>query len=126
MLNYQNGKINSVRCYNDDTLIYIGSSTQSLPKRWGDHTKYFKYGNSLPFHKLIVDIKDWYIQLEEEFPCDNKEQLEKREFEIMRNISTLHRTLKYHSQFLNHFKLPPKISKSKWLNTTVTTPENNS
>ena len=123
MPDYQNGKIYSVRCYNDDTLIYIGSTTQSLSKRWGDHNKDFKYGNHLPFHKLIVDIKDWYIQLEEEFSCENKEQLEKREFEIMRNISTLNRTLKYHSDFSNPSKLPPKISKSKWFNTT---PENNS
>ncbi len=61
MPNYKNGKIYSVRCYNDDTLIYIGSTTQSLSKRWGDHKDSFKTGNRLPFHKLIiVKIKsDW-------------------------------------------------------------------
>ena len=116
MVNYKNGKIYSIRCYSDDTLIYIGSTTQTLSKRWGDHKDHFKTGNHLPYHKLIVDIKDWYIQLEEEFPCENKEQLEKREFEIMRNISTLNRTLKYHNDFSNPSKLPPKISKSKWFN----------
>ena len=91
MPNYRNGKIYSVRCYNDDTLIYIGSTTQSLPKRWGDHNKDFKYGNHLPFHKLIVDIKDWYIQLEEEFPCDNKEQLNRREGKIQRELGTINK-----------------------------------
>lgn len=116
MINYQNGKIYSIRCRSDDTLIYIGSTTQSLAKRWGDHKKDFKYGNHLPYHKLIIDIQDWYIQLEEEFPCDNKEQLEKKEFEIMRNISTLNRTLKFYDKFENTSKLPPKISKSKWFN----------
>ncbi len=118
MPNYKNGKIYSVRCYNGDTLIYIGSTTQTLSKRWGDHKNNFRTGAHLPYHKLVVDIKDWYIQLEEEFPCDNKEQLEKREFEIMRNISTLNRTLKYHNDFLNPSKLLQKISKSKWCNTT--------
>ena len=116
MINYKNGKIYSIRCRNDDTLIYIGSTTQSLAKRWGDHKQNFKYDNHLPYHKLIVDIQDWYIQLEEEFPCDNKEQLERKEFEIMRNISTLNRTLKYYDKFENPSKLPPKISKSKWFN----------
>jgi hypothetical protein len=105
MPNYKNGKIYSIRCRIDDALIYIGSTTQSLAKRWGDHKFDFKTGNHLPYHKLIIDIKDWYIQLEEEFPCDNKEQLEKREFEIMRNISTLNRTLKYYDEFENPSKL---------------------
>ncbi len=123
MIDYKKGKIYSIRCHHDDSMIYIGSTTQSLAKRWGDHKTDFKSGNHLPFHKLIEDIKDWYIQLEEEYPCDNKEQLEKREFEIMRNVSTLNRTLKYHDKFLNPSKLPPKISKSKWFNVS---PLNNS
>ena len=118
MPNYKNGKIYSVRCYSDDTLIYIGSTTQTLAKRWGDHKLQFRTGNHLPYHKIITDINDWYMQLEEEFACDNKEQLEKREFEIMRNISTLNRTLKYHDNFFNPSKLPSKISRSKWFNFT--------
>ena len=108
MINYKNGKIYSVRCRIDDTLIYVGSTTQPLSKRWGDHKYNFKTGNHFPFHKLIVDIDDWYIQLEEEFPCDNKEQLEKREAEIMRDISTLNRTLKYFKSFINPTKLQPR------------------
>ena len=55
MPNYQNGKIYKIT---SGDLIYIGSTTQSLAKRWGDHNKDLKYGNNLPFHKLIVDIKD--------------------------------------------------------------------
>ncbi len=107
MPNYKNGKIYSVRCYNlnDDTLVYIGSTTQTLSKRWGDHKLNFKTGAHLPYHKLVVDMNDWYIQLEEEYPCDNKEQLEKREFEIMRDVSTLNRTLKYYDDFKNPTKL---------------------
>ena len=82
MPNYKNGKIYSVRCYNDDTLIYIGSTTQTLSKRWGDHKYHFKMDNHLPFHKLIVDIKDWYIQIEEEFPCENKSNWKKENLKL--------------------------------------------
>ena len=32
---------------------------------------------------------DWYIELYEEYPCENKEQLNKREGEIIRLIGTL-------------------------------------
>ena len=93
MPNYKNGKIYSIRCYNDDTLIYVGSTTQALAKRWYEHKSKIKSYNELPFYKLVDDVKNWYIQLEEEFSCDNKEQLEKRELEIMRDISTLNRKL---------------------------------
>ena len=59
----------------------------------------YQTGNYLPYHKVITDINYWYIQIEEEFSCDNKEQWEKREIEIMSNISTLNRTLKYYDKF---------------------------
>ena len=105
MPNYQDGKIYSIRCYNDNSLIYVGRTTQSLSKRWYDHKISIKYYSELPFYKLITDVNDWYIQLEEEFPCDNKEQLEKREYEIMRDISTLNSKLR--CTFKNPSKLPP-------------------
>ena len=79
----------------------------------------YQTGNHLPCHTVITDVNDWYIQLEEEFSCDNKEQWGKREFEIMRNISTLNRTLKYYDKFENPSKLPPKISKSDWFNFSI-------
>ena len=32
--NYKNGKIYTVRCKNDNSLIYVGSTIQPLFKRW--------------------------------------------------------------------------------------------
>ena len=90
MPDYSKGKIYTTRCRNDTSLIYVGSTTQPLSSRWGDHKynlKNNRYKNS--FHKLITDINDWYIELHEDFPCENKEQLLKREYEVMREISTL-------------------------------------
>ena len=113
MIDYQKSKIYTVRCFSDQSLIYVGSTTQTLSKRWGDHKDQWKSGNHLPFHKLITDIKDWYIQLEEEFPCDNKEQLIKKEFELMRKISTLNRNQGHnYASFDNPTKLPPKETKN--------------
>ncbi len=34
---YKNGKIYTIRYRNDDSLIYVGSTVQSLFKRWFGH-----------------------------------------------------------------------------------------
>jgi predicted GIY-YIG superfamily endonuclease len=34
---YKNGKIYTIRCKNDDTIIYVGSTTQPLFKRLYGH-----------------------------------------------------------------------------------------
>ncbi len=108
MRDYSKGKIYTVRCHLDQSLIYVGSTTQSLSKRWGDHKKALKYGECLPFHRVIEDINDWYIELYEEFPCNNNEELLKREGEVMRKLSTLNsrRRHPYLDQFDNPSKLP--------------------
>ena len=108
MRDYSKSKIYTVRCRNDHTLIYVGSTTQSLSKRWGNHKKALKAGEHLPFHKLIEDINDWYIELHEEFPCNNNEELLKREGEIMRQLSTLNSKKRHPNpdQFDNPSKLP--------------------
>ena len=67
---------------------YIGSTTQILCKRFGDHkTKYKGYLKNI--YKFVTSFKilelgDAYIELLEEFTCDNKLQLEKREGELIR------------------------------------------
>jgi hypothetical protein len=40
-----------------------------------------------------TDFNNWYIELYENFPCDNKEQLNKREGEIIREIATLNKNI---------------------------------
>jgi hypothetical protein len=91
MPNYQNSKIYTIRCRNDPKHIYVGSTTQSLSKRWGNHKSMWKSGNHYPFHKLIEDIDDWYIELYEERPCNNNDELTRREGQIMREIATLNK-----------------------------------
>ena len=90
MVNYQGGRIYTIRCKIDDTLIYVGSTTQPLAKRWAEHRSKSKKDNTRKLYQSINNNwGEWYIELYEEYPCDNREQLNKREGEIIRLIGNL-------------------------------------
>ena len=93
MPDYKQGKIYTIRCKTDDTLIYIGCTTQSLCERMAKH-RYdsMKRSNNF-FYQHINDWNDWYIELYENYPCENKEQLNKREGEIIKEIGTLNKRI---------------------------------
>ena len=80
---YKNGKIYTIRSKNDVSLIYVGSTTQPLYKRFAQHkskSKNLIYENRQLYIKMNeTDINDWYIELYEDCPCDRKEELNKRE-----------------------------------------------
>ena len=68
---------------------YIGSTTQILCKRFGDHKRHYKqYLQTtrafVSSSYKILELGDAYIELLEEVNCENKAQLEKREGEIIR------------------------------------------
>ena len=92
MPDYQNGKIYTLRCYTDKELVYVGSTTKKLCDRKSNH----KF-NSIRcpenyFYKTVENNggwDNWYIELVENFSCNSKSELEKREGEIMRDIGTL-------------------------------------
>ena len=63
---YKNGKIYTIRFKNDDTFIYVGSTTQPLFKRWYEHKcrvkneKYNEKYNTLLYQKIReTNIEDW-------------------------------------------------------------------
>ena len=92
MSNYNNGKIYTIRCRTDDSLIYVGSTIQSLAKRWGTHkvdSIKEKQKNRLIYTTINNDWDNWYIELYENYSCKNKEELCKKEGEIIRLIGTL-------------------------------------
>ena len=92
MPDYQNGKIYTIRCRTDETLIYVGSTTQPLAKRWGGHKKDSRTEicqNRLIYNTINGNWDDWHIELYEVYPCENREQLCRREGEIIRGIGTL-------------------------------------
>jgi hypothetical protein len=86
-MNYNNGKIYSIRSYQTDN-IYVGSTTQSLSKRLSKHKAHFNIwkNNNKKYYSSFEILKydDAYIELIEEFSCENRMELEKREGEIIR------------------------------------------
>ena len=90
MPDYQNGKIYTIRCKTDNTSIYVGSTTMTLSRRMAEH-RYSSYTNNTKILYSCVNGNwdDWYIELYEVYPCENKQELCKREGEITREIGTL-------------------------------------
>ncbi len=92
MPDYQNGKIYTLRSYTDTNLIYVGSTTKKLCDRKSNHKS-----NSVrcPENYLYKTVTNnggwnaWYIELVENYSCNSKEELEKREGEVMREIGNL-------------------------------------
>lgn len=91
---YINGKIYTIRCKTDNNLIYVGSTIEKrLSARFGKHKNQkhcslYKYINT-PENNTFWG--DWYIELYEEYSCENKMQLVKKENEIIRNIATINK-----------------------------------
>ena len=89
---FSNGKIYSIRNnMNDD--VYVGSTTQPLSKRMARHRgnvngkKCFNY--KLYQTMREIGVENFYIELIENYPCENVEQLRKREGEWIRQVGTI-------------------------------------
>jgi len=78
MSDYQKGKIYKLWSPSKN-LVYYGSSVQTLKQILNRH-KHKKTCTS----SLILDCDDYKIELVEEYPCDNKQQLLKKEGEYIR------------------------------------------
>ena len=87
-IDYSKGKIYRLNCAN---LVYIGSTTQTLSMRKGQHRRDCNgwlngtthYRSSFELFKLGNPV----ITLIEDYPCDRKEQLLARErFHIQNNV----------------------------------------
>jgi hypothetical protein len=106
MKDYSKGKIYTIRCRTDDTLIYVGGTIQPLCERKASHKKDSKderTKNRLLYSKINGDWTNWYIELHSNYPCSCKEELNKREGELIREMGTLNdriagRTRKEHYQ----------------------------
>ena len=90
---YSKGKIYTIRSLTDNN-VYIGSTIQSLSTRMSGHRSKYKKNEGLGLNKDIVkDINDWYIELYDFFPCNEKCELLKKEGEIIRLIGTLNKNI---------------------------------
>jgi hypothetical protein len=84
MPDYSKAKIYRIYCGNDE---YIGSTTRPLSERMAKHRTEYKKGNMAITSRIVFDkhgVENCKIELIEDFPCERREQLDKREGEIQR------------------------------------------
>jgi len=87
-VNTANGKIYAIRSHQTEK-IYIGSTCQTLAQRLGKHRnryKHWKLDNSKSYMTSyeILEYPDHYIELLELCPCSTRDELSKREGELIR------------------------------------------
>jgi hypothetical protein len=90
---YNNSKIYKI-CSNLTNKIYIGSTTQSIQQRLSEHAGNYKHYLKTNTHYIssyeIIKLGDAFIVLLEQCNFNNKQQLERREGEIMKlNINNI-------------------------------------
>ena len=96
MVNYQNGKIYTIRSRNSDK-VYVGSTCNELRKRIYEHKKDYRYWvNGKPKYVSSFEVlKDGmcYIELLEKYPCNDKNELKRREGEVIRSMECVNKAI---------------------------------
>ncbi len=84
---YNSSLIYTIRSH-QTTKYYIGSTTQSLSRRLSEHIrdykKYLKDNTKYISSCEILKYSDYYIELLLAYPCNNKDELHRREGELIR------------------------------------------
>ena len=87
MPTYADGKIYCIRAPGTDE-VYIGSTTRPLSERMASHRSHYKNWKGGKGHYVssfkLIEMEGAYIELIEDCPCDSKEQLNRREGEVIR------------------------------------------
>lgn len=84
-VDYSKGKIYTIQDDESGKAIYVGSTTQSLSRRWSRHKDDVKTRNYPIYqHMREKGIENFHIELYEIHPCGSKEELTKKEYEVMR------------------------------------------
>ena len=101
---YQSGKIYKITD-NGYTECYIGSTTESLAQRLARHRRMYKFRtNGGTYSIRVFHLFDTYgvdsckIELVEEYPCANKEQLRQREGYYIQSTTCVNKRIEYTSE----------------------------
>ena len=89
MPNYQNSKIYCIRSLSRPELIYVGATCRRLSERFAKHKNMSNGTRS----KQIIDIGDAYIELIENYPCNSKEELNRREGSFVRSVECVNKNI---------------------------------
>ncbi len=118
MPDYSFGKIYTIRCRYDDNLIYVGSTVEKkLCDRMSKHRGQSKQDKCInkPLYKEVnkTNWDNWFMELYEDYPCESKEQLNRREGEVIREIGTLNKVIAGRSPKEYHRENAEKIHEKK-------------
>lgn len=97
MPDYKKGKIYRIYSMADPTKQYIGSTVRPLSARLGDHVDKFKCWKKGKYRYTssfdILELGDYRIELMENYPCDNKEELRAREGHFIRQHESVNKVI---------------------------------
>lgn len=98
---YSNGKIYKI-VDNTNGNIYIGSTIEKLEKRlWKHKSKYKIYLETL-YNELssfkILENNNYYIELLENYPCNNKRELEQKEAEYIEKLDNVNKMIPFKTE----------------------------
>jgi hypothetical protein len=124
MPNYKNGKVYKIVDVNEE-MVYIGSTTRQLGHRMAGHRSDFKRNqycsSSILFNKYGVE--NCKILLLENYPCNNKEELNSKEGEYIKTLNCINKQIsgqtkkeyyeKNKEKILNNFKEYREINKER-------------
>ena len=96
MPDYNKGKIYKLWSPSKN-LVYYGSTCETLPQRLASHRcKYKTYMNTnknyITAYK-VLECEDYKIELIEDYPCNNKQQLCKKEGEYIRELKCVNKNI---------------------------------
>ena len=84
MVNYELGKIYTIRS-SETVGVYVGSTCDNLAKRFGGHKSVYNSNKDVSSrHIFDYGFENAYIELLENYPCNSREELLKREGEHIR------------------------------------------
>ena len=97
MPNYQQSKIYKIWSPSKN-LVYYGSTTQTIAQRLTkhkcSHKKYNEDNNSgYCTSYLVLNCEDYKMELIEEYPCNNKDQLCNKEGEYIKNNECVNKVI---------------------------------
>ena len=99
MPDYQKSKIYKIVDANEE-MVYVGSTVNTLARRMAHHRATYKYDkyrdeNYVSSHDIFdkYGVENCKILLLENYPCNGKEELLKREGEYIRQLNCVNKTI---------------------------------
>jgi len=97
MPDYSKGKIYKLWSPSKN-LVYYGSTCETIANRLSSHKRAYKHYNINNTKKyrssfLILNCEDYKIELMEEYPCNNKSQLCKKEGEYQKSNECVNKNI---------------------------------